>query len=350
MTSRPAAALVPWPETGVEEVAPGVHRISLPLPNDSLRAVNVYAIRDGDGLVLIDGGWALDEATRALEAAVGELGHDLSAIKRFLVTHVHRDHMTLALRVRRLFGAKVEIGIGERESVNALTSGDRFGAMSGLRRWGAGSLWEALTSAAAEPREQEPYAQPDGWIRDRQEIRLEGRKLLAIATPGHTRGHTVFVDSAAGLLFSGDHILPRLTPSIGFEPVRARSPLGDFLDSLHVILGQPDLRLLPAHGQVRASAHARARELVEHHEDRLLATLRIIGGRRLSAFDVARELPWTKQSRALGDLEITHQALAVGETAAHLDVLVDRGELRVVVSGGEVEAYERCSAAPAPCR
>ena len=40
-------------------MADGVHRIPLPLPNDGLRAVNVYAIADGDGLTLVDSGWAL---------------------------------------------------------------------------------------------------------------------------------------------------------------------------------------------------------------------------------------------------------------------------------------------------
>jgi hypothetical protein len=32
-----------WTEPGLFTVAPGVHRIPLPLPNDGLRAVNVYA-------------------------------------------------------------------------------------------------------------------------------------------------------------------------------------------------------------------------------------------------------------------------------------------------------------------
>ena len=38
-----------WTAPGVFRCAPGVHRIPLPLPIDGLRAVNVYAIADGDG-------------------------------------------------------------------------------------------------------------------------------------------------------------------------------------------------------------------------------------------------------------------------------------------------------------
>jgi hypothetical protein len=55
-----------WLEAGTFEVAPGVHRIPLPLPMDGLRAVNVYAIETGGGVVMIDSGWALDVAERQL--------------------------------------------------------------------------------------------------------------------------------------------------------------------------------------------------------------------------------------------------------------------------------------------
>src|SRR5690348_13731767 len=55
-----------WAAPGTYPVAPGVHRVPLPLPNDRLRAVNVYVIEADDGLVLIDSGWALEEAHRAL--------------------------------------------------------------------------------------------------------------------------------------------------------------------------------------------------------------------------------------------------------------------------------------------
>ena len=45
-----------------------MHRIPLPLPGDALKAVNTYAISDGDGVVMIDGGWAMAEATRPARA------------------------------------------------------------------------------------------------------------------------------------------------------------------------------------------------------------------------------------------------------------------------------------------
>nr|GLK41055.1 hypothetical protein GCM10017611_79300 [Rhodococcus wratislaviensis] len=63
-------------------------------------------------------------------------------------------------------------------------------------------------------------------------IAADGRSLEAIHTPGHTKGHYVFDDSESKLLFSGDHILPHITPSIGFELGPWGMPLGDYVNSL----------------------------------------------------------------------------------------------------------------------
>src|SRR3569833_2644624 len=103
-----------WIESGAFQVAPGVHRIPLPLPTDGLRAVNVYAIEDDDGLVLIDGGWSLEESRRQLETSLKEIGFGLADISRFLVTHVHRDRLRVVVAGRREGGARGGRGGGGR--------------------------------------------------------------------------------------------------------------------------------------------------------------------------------------------------------------------------------------------
>src|SRR5919107_6265853 len=69
----------PWAAAGVQTVQPGVHRVPLPLPNDGLHAVNVYLLEDLDddgGIVMIDGGWAIPEARKTLEEALGAIDRD----------------------------------------------------------------------------------------------------------------------------------------------------------------------------------------------------------------------------------------------------------------------------------
>ena len=328
-----------WLEPGVFEVAPGVHRIPLPLPMDGLRAVNVYAIETGGGLVMIDSGWALEVAEQQLEKALGVLGYEFGDIQRFLVTHIHRDHYTLAVSLRRVFGTKIALGIGEQPSLERTLTGRLDGQARQMVRWGAAPLVTRWTEEVGErdARAADRYEEPDEWLDGRTTIELGDRTLSAVPTPGHTQGHVVFVDERAQVLFAGDHVLPHITPSIGFQPEPAKLPLGDYLDSLRLVRSYPDLRLLPAHGPVTASTHTRVDELLAHHEERLAETLAAVRDGAGTAYEAARRLGWTRRHRRYDDLDLFNQTLAAGETAAHLDVLVLRGELRSSTVDGVVE-------------
>ena len=105
------------------------------------------------------------------------------------------------------------------------------------------------------------------------------------------------------------------------------------------MLALPDARLLPAHGPVRDSTHARVNELLAHHETRLEQTLEVASDGPVTAFAAAAALPWTRRKRSFAELDLMNQLLAVGETAAHLEVLVLRGQLARVTSAEGVDLY-----------
>jgi len=180
---------------------------------------------------------------------------------------------------------------------------------------------------------------PDQWLTPHQEIGLGTRTLNVLATPGHTQGHVVFRDAGAGLLFAGDHVLPHITPSIGFEAVRAAYPLRDFLQSLRLVRALPDMRLLPAHGPVTPSAHARIDELLAHHDERLERCLAAVRAGAATAYEAARALRWTRRERQLGELDPFNQMLAVIETRDHLELLAAQGRLNRSSQDG-VARYE----------
>jgi glyoxylase-like metal-dependent hydrolase (beta-lactamase superfamily II) len=309
-----------------------VYRIPLPLPSDGLRAVNVYAIEDPGGLILVDSGWALEQTEKSLAAGLRYLGHELGDITEVAVTHAHGDHYTQAIALRETFGSRVRIGRGERASIERLLErdADAYGPQyAQLYGYGAVELTEKIKQwATAMLRvDRTPWALPDGWLDDGEQIRLRDRALDVIATPGHTRGHVVLRDAPAGLLFAGDHILPHITPSIGFEAVVARTPLRDYLESLRLVRDLPDTVLLPAHGPATVSVHRRVEELLAHHEVRLAAVHREVERGAATAHEVASALRWTRRERRLAELDPFNQMLAVTETGAHLDVLVLQGEL-----------------------
>ena len=334
-----------WADPGTQDLGGGVRRISLPLPNDSLRAVNVYSIETPSGLTLIDGGWALAESQALLASSLDSFGHSLADIRRFLVTHMHRDHYTQAVTVRRLVGSQIALGEGERDNMASTIrwarDGIRSDSTSHLVRAGARALAAEIETARGhlEPGDADAWEEPDAWLADGTDLTVGDRTLRVIATPGHTSGHVVYHDAAAGLLFAGDHVLPQITPSIGFEPVRSPLPLRDYLDSLRLMFTVPDARLLPAHGPVAASVHERVTELLTHHEDRLDASEAVVLAGAATSFEAANALTWTRHKRAFADMDLFNKMLATSETAAHLDVLVLQGRLASSTDTDGVEIY-----------
>lgn len=327
-----------WAEPGTYEVSPGVYRIPLPLPTDGLRAVNVYAIAAGERVVLVDAGWALADSQEQLGRALDTIGYGFEHVSRFLVTHAHRDHYTQAVALRRNFGTPVSVGSGERPTLEWLSSARRRGPTNQRERLtscGAADILAELDQLPEDNRaDPKNWELPDTWLDGSALLPVGGRTLRAIPTPGHTQGHYAFLDADADVLFAGDHVLPHITPSIGFEAVTGESPLGDYLASLLLVRTMPDTRLLPAHGPVADSVHARVDELLDHHGTRLDATHAAVVAGAATSREAAGRLTWTRRERTFAELDPYNRMLAVLETRAHLDVLVERGVLvRAEIAG-----------------
>ena len=265
---------------------------------------------------------------------------------RVLVTHIHRDHFGQASAVRQASGATVLLGLGEKPSLEYIlddTVGDRRALwIARLRRNGAAELVAELAQSAnrSQPESEGLWELPDRWADDGELIEVGERTLVAIETPGHTRGHVAFLAPADRLLFAGDHVLPHITPSIGFEPpLSERLPLADFLLSLMKVRDLAVDTVLPAHGAPFKGLATRVDELLAHHADRLRASRAALGSGARTAQEVARVLSWTRRNRDYAELDGFNRQLAVQETAAHLDLLVSQGTVRVREADG-VRFYE----------
>lgn len=304
-----------------ERIADGIYRIPLPLPLDDLKSINAYALESAAGLVLVDPGWATHDTEQALHAAIADIGYRMSDVTAIIATHGHWDHYTQALAIRRDHGSLLYLGALEKRSIDA------FSTLSGayprqaelLRAAGAPDLATVIESLPLQPHETGMTVDyPDIWMNDGDVVELGDRTLSIHATPGHTRGHMVVVDAAAGVMFTGDHVLPRITPSTGFERDPDSGALGSFLSSLRVTLALPDMNMLPAHGPVAPSVHDRAFELLAHHAERL-ETIHELGANGRSPYEIAKSMPWTRHHLRLDQLTPVHQMVAVLEVAAHLE-------------------------------
>lgn len=314
----------------VRDVPSRVVCIPLPLPLKDLRVVNIYAVLGNDGVTLVDSGWADDASESVLVDSLSRLGFIPADVRRIVVTHAHWDHYSRAIDWQRRHGTTVMLGRPEHHSIEAFD--ERTGAYPVqaelLLAAGAPELAQVIADLPLKPFECDvPFGPPDVWLDDGDEIDCGGVVLVARAMPGHTRGHIVYEDRQAGVIFTGDHILPRITPSIALERAPEPLPLRSYLASLRLFLDLPDATMLPAHGDVTPSVRARADELLEHHRNRLDAVQALVATGCSTAYDVSKRMSWTRHERTIDDLGPVHGMTAILEVLAHLELLVARGVL-----------------------
>lgn len=328
-----AAGPRPGRQPGPEPIAvtDRVAAIALPLPLPDLRAVNAYAIHSHAGVTLIDPGWAYPPSEDALLAGLDHLGYGVSDVRRIVATHQHWDHYSLGARWRDRYGIELLLGVEERHSIAAYAQAPHAvhpAQEALLLDAGAPALAAEIARLEWEPYERGvAFPPPDRWLHDGDVVDCGVTSMTIHATPGHTRGHVVLRDAAQGLLFTGDHLLPRITPSLAFERAPERLPLRSYLTSLQSTRALPDARMLPAHGVTTGRTWARSDELLAHHRARLTEIEELVHAGHATSFGVAQQMRWTRRLRRLDELEVVHRMTAVLEVRAHLDVLVLDGRL-----------------------
>jgi glyoxylase-like metal-dependent hydrolase (beta-lactamase superfamily II) len=314
--------------SAVERINRRVWRIALPLPMRDLKEVNAYAVGGDDGVTLIDPGWANAESEWILLAGLAEAGWSAYDVRRILVTHAHWDHYTQAVKWRAERDVTVYLGRGERHTVEAFDAIDGIypNQVKWLRRAGAGTLAGEVEAIELEPWEEDmPIGEPDVWLDGGERIDCGGITLVAHATPGHTRGHMVFEEPDGGLLFTGDHILPRITPSIGFERAPQRLALASYLESLQLCERWATSTMLPAHGAVADDVGSRVGELLNHHRQRLDEVTDLVHRGARTAYAIAQQMRWTRRGLCIDELGSIHAMTAVLEVLAHLELLAAQG-------------------------
>ncbi|MET8159813.1 MBL fold metallo-hydrolase [Sphaerisporangium sp. NPDC005289] len=308
----------------------GVWSVPVPIPGSPLGYTLVYAVESPTGPVLVDAGWNHEDAWTALRDGLAACGVDVREVRGVVVTHYHPDHAGLAGRVREESGGWIAMHEADASIVRLMrgmpVDSHREFQAEMMRRAGAGAEAEAVR-ASERP---DPPAQPDRELRDGDLIDLPGRVLRVVWTPGHTPGHVCLHLEDADRLFTGDHVLPDITPHIGIYPYDRQDvdPLEDFLESLTRVAGLGEAHALPAHEEPFADVAARAAEIRAHHEDKLLRLRDMMTGAAaepLTIWQVAERMTW---NRPWSDLAPVQRGLAAGEAAAHLRTLESRGVVR----------------------
>jgi glyoxylase-like metal-dependent hydrolase (beta-lactamase superfamily II) len=319
----------------VEEVTGGVWSIPVPIPDNPLRYVLTYLIEHQSGFLMVDPGWNHPDSWTALTTGLAAAQIPMSAITAVVITHVHPDHHGLSGAVREQSGAW--IAMHEREDAwlagLAEPSDIRAGMLSYMRLSGAPP--EHLAELSARQPAGGPgrgMARADRTLTHGDLIDVPGLEMRAIWTPGHSPGHLCFHLESRGLLLTGDHVLPRITPNISVYDLTS-SPLDDYLGSLAALRGIEPGEVLPAHEYRFTDLDARLDALAEHHQERLDEVSQALSAvpDGLSAWQVALRVSWSRPWDQLGPFQ--HQA-ALGEVSAHLRHLERHGRARRTEADG----------------
>ena len=141
--------------------------------------------------------------------------------------------------------------------------------------------------------------------------RLDGWEL--VSAPGHADGQLCVLKD--GILVSADHLLGRITPTVGLWPESRPDPLGDFIQSLERTIELAPTLALPGHGEPIADPVGRAHALIEHHRERLAVSEASLTQTQRTGFDLSFDLFGA-------DLKPASRRFAVAETLSHLERLV----------------------------
>jgi len=315
------------------EIRPGVHQIRVLLLRD-MPYVNVYVVEGKDGNIMIDAGWDSAEAFSTLREGLKGDGLRLQDIKEIVITHIHADHYGMASKLKQLCGAKVAMHRIEAENVDSryvnfnelLRKMDDELRQNGvpqaeLPEMARASLW-MRQFVVAEP--------PDLILDDGDEIGNGSFGFKVLRTPGHSPGHICLYEPRRKLLFSGDHILFEITPHIGFHPQSGDNPLGDYISSLQMMEELDVKFVFPGHGPIFNGLQLRVANILSHHEQRKKAIAEAIGDGLMTAYEVAKEIPWMvdQGGAAFQDLSLQDKRLAVMETVSHLRLLMVEGKVK----------------------
>jgi glyoxylase-like metal-dependent hydrolase (beta-lactamase superfamily II) len=296
--------------------------VALPVGVNAVDSVNMHVLADGGSVTLVDCGvWRPDlpdGGLAAVEAGVEAAGYALRDVARIVVTHAHIDHYGLAGRLMETTGAEL--------AMHTLTDLDcekyRHPETARARRrdtYADHGVSEAeRTDLADHLTRWLPYlhsvVEASQRLRGGEELLIGGDRWDVVHTPGHSLGHVCLWSASRGVLLSGDHLLPGITPPVSFERGFDADPLRSYLDSLRRIADLRPRLVLPGHGRPFGDVAGRIEAILRNKVRRLETIRRAIREQPSSVTELA--------DRLVAKAVLAHQRqLAISETLAHIAYL-----------------------------
>ncbi|MBD3255635.1 MAG: MBL fold metallo-hydrolase [Candidatus Lokiarchaeota archaeon] len=322
-----------------------VYRIKIDVPFD-VKFVCCYLFKVDNFHILYDAGLNMGNWAKQFIAQLKKINKSIADIDFCIVSHHHLDHIGLLRKFKRK-NPQMKIVMGKltdqmvKWETNPKNSDEikqiakdlaekavKFGLTEEqgekLVKWF--TMWPKLRR----------YQRPDRLLKDGDMLEFGVNKIEAIWTPGHSLGHICIFDETRKYLFSGDHILSRITPHIGNFLVNPdievnydfTNILKYYLDSLDRISELKPEIIFPAHQEVIYDPLKRITEIKEHHSQRLKQISNLIRNNPMTPLQIA-------MIHFGEDLDEMNSYLALSEVVAHLIYMEDQGKVERVEKDGK---------------
>jgi glyoxylase-like metal-dependent hydrolase (beta-lactamase superfamily II) len=271
----------------LDPIEPGIARVLAHNPSAFTYTGTQTYLVGAEEVAVIDPGPDMPEHLTALVKAID--GRRVAAI---MCTHTHRDHSPASRPLAEASGAAIV---------------------------GCAPLVLDDAGPRADAAFDRDYA-PDRVLEDGEAVEVDGRRLVAVATPGHTSNHLCFADEASGALFTGDHVM-------GWSTTVVFPPDGDmaaYMASLAKLQQRDDRIYYPAHGPAIDNPRQLVRGFIGHRMQRERQILSLLEGGDRSIPEIV--------TAAYPGLDPRLTIAAGGSVFAHLLDLEARG---LVVRDGE---------------
>ncbi len=318
------------PRASTIEVAPGVRWVTMPM-GGSLTHINLYLLEDTDGWYVVDTGLNNEQTL--------DLWHDVfrselsgKPVKGVICTHMHPDHIGLAKAITDEYRCPLYMTRSEYYQARAFSGsggthhhsawlGEKFYTRSGMPMEYLQNLAQMWSKRGADSMTMSEM--PSGFQRleDGDILSINGRDWRIIVGSGHSPEHACLYCHELKVMCSGDQILPIITSNVSVHPTEPEAnPLKVWMESHDKFLTTPDDTLiLPAHNLPFYGVRARLRQLIDHHDDRMLAI-----EQACVEPQIARDLLPVLFSR---QLDARQTMMALGEAIAHLHLLMFRNRI-----------------------
>ena len=271
-------------EGDVIEVAKGILWIRLPLPM-ALDHVNVYALDDGDGWLIVDTGYHSKRGvTLWNDLLQGPLGG--KPVKKALMTHHHPDHIGNVGWFQQEHGAEII-------STRTAWLYSRMMVLDQQKEWPPelaafykstgmdNDLYKERLNSKPFNYADIVHHMPLGFTRIMQDdvIMIGNRTWTVHIGNGHAPEHATLWCNEEPIVIAGDQILPGISSNVGVYATEPNAdPLEEWLESCERLskIATEDHFVLPGHKLPFTGLPARLHQLIENHHSGLRRLLEFV--------------------------------------------------------------------------